>query len=952
MSYPTPTGYVYQVLTPDQVQLLKRIDLVTEQPIVSQFLDRALQITGGSVTSVGLFLPSSLFDIINSPITSSGDLEAAFKSFNSNLVFASPDGSSGVPSMRSLVVGDIPSLPANQIPQATTSTDGYLSSVDWNTFNDKVNKSGDTMTGLLTLSGNAVNPLNPVTLQQFNLGLVGLTPKGSVEAASDANINLASPASALIDSHTLNNGDRFLAQTQTNPIENGIYIFNGVGVAATRDGLLTGDDAFGSYVSVVNGATYAGQFRICISDPAIVDTDDLIWDFQASGALTGDGITIEEAVPGLLNIVPLSITNALVNASAAIDGTKIDPDFGSQNVITTGTGSFESVQITGTAGSGFVEYNRQNANPSAPADGFKLFSSNSDGLSFIGAAGNSAEFRPNLLTGNHVYNLPNANGILALIPGSGFVTSNGTSLSNQPTIDLGLDVSGVLDVSMGGTGSTSYTAGSVIFANASQLTEDNANFFYDDGNNRLGLGTTSPSFRLQLGGSGGSAYLQRDPLGAYISGSANSPTKLVVENTFGSSVASEIAISSRPSGAMGAFEDLGWLSFFGRDDAGNQRRGAYIRGITSGAWTSSSLPTHMDFFTVPSGYASEIQRARLFSSGEMYFGSTGLVGNTGTLQIGALTSAKIGLYMQMQSGQTADAMRIVNNSGIPFFTIDADGDIAGKSLRLRATDSTGVIQIDAQTTGAFTAPPSGFKFSSDSLGRPTFVNTAGNSVVFNFNNTTTRTYDFINDSYIVANVPAVVGPVKSTGSDLITGNIDMASEVTGVLAMTNGGTGVSSISSGIVISNGSVLSSIYRSVIKNVGITTNTTVTYANISDLTSGSLPVGKYKIKAYIYYQSAATTTGIGLRLVNGTATVSNIKMQWTIPLTATTAANIAQIATTTNSVATSTPAANTTYLAIGQGIVDISSQGTIIPQLRSEIAGSAVSVQVGSVLEIEEM
>ena len=181
----------------------------------------------------------------------------------------------------------------------------------------KLDGSNGPMTGLFDLAGNAVNPLNAVTLQQFNLGLVGLTPKGSVQAASDANINLASPASALVDGHTLLNGDRFLAQTQTNPIENGIYIFNGVGVAATRDPLMaTGSDAFGSYVSVVNGLIYAGTFRICISDPAIVDTDALVWDFQASGAVTGDGVTIYESTPGILSIVPLSITNALVNAAA------------------------------------------------------------------------------------------------------------------------------------------------------------------------------------------------------------------------------------------------------------------------------------------------------------------------------------------------------------------------------------------------------------------------------------------------------------------------------------------------------------------------------------------------------------------------------------------------------------------------------------------------------------
>jgi hypothetical protein len=51
----------------------------------------------------------------------------------------------------------------------------------------------------------------------------------------------------------------------------------------------------------------------------------------ATGALPTD-ITVASA-----NLVDGTIVNADVNASAAIAGTKIAPDFGSQNVVTTGT---------------------------------------------------------------------------------------------------------------------------------------------------------------------------------------------------------------------------------------------------------------------------------------------------------------------------------------------------------------------------------------------------------------------------------------------------------------------------------------------------------------------------------------------------------------------------------------------------------------------------------------
>jgi hypothetical protein len=44
----------------------------------------------------------------------------------------------------------------------------------------------------------------------------------------------------------------------------------------------------------------------------------------------------------------------------------------------------------------------------------------------------------------------------------------------------------------------SLTAGSVLFSNGTTIAQDNANFFWDDTNNRLGIGTTSPAYKLHL----------------------------------------------------------------------------------------------------------------------------------------------------------------------------------------------------------------------------------------------------------------------------------------------------------------------------------------------------------------------------------------------------------------------------------------------------------------------
>ena len=67
-------------------------------------------------------------------------------------------------------------------------------------------------------------------------------------------------------------------------------------------------------------------------------------------------------------------------------------------------------------------------------------------------------------------------------------------------IDISLNVSGTLPVDLGGTNTTEWTEGSLVFvgADGTSLTEDNSNLFWDDTNNRLGLGTTSPTYSLEI----------------------------------------------------------------------------------------------------------------------------------------------------------------------------------------------------------------------------------------------------------------------------------------------------------------------------------------------------------------------------------------------------------------------------------------------------------------------
>lgn len=65
----------------------------------------------GTVTSVGMTVPAE-FGIAGTPITTSGTLAVTWQSVAANRVLASPNGSSGAPSFRALVAGDVPDLSA------------------------------------------------------------------------------------------------------------------------------------------------------------------------------------------------------------------------------------------------------------------------------------------------------------------------------------------------------------------------------------------------------------------------------------------------------------------------------------------------------------------------------------------------------------------------------------------------------------------------------------------------------------------------------------------------------------------------------------------------------------------------------------------------------------------------------------------------------------------------
>lgn len=85
--------------------------------------------------------------------------------------------------------------------------------------------------------------------------------------ATTANITISNPASSFIDGVTVNSGDLVLVKDQTTSSQNGLYTFNGAGVAMTR----TSDfdsmaDMAGAVVRVSEGVSHMDTEWTCVND--------------------------------------------------------------------------------------------------------------------------------------------------------------------------------------------------------------------------------------------------------------------------------------------------------------------------------------------------------------------------------------------------------------------------------------------------------------------------------------------------------------------------------------------------------------------------------------------------------------------------------------------------------------------------------------------------------------
>ena len=177
--------------------------------------------------------------------------------------------------------------------KASSSTVSSLST----TVDGKLNLSGGTMTGAITLSGAPSSDLHAATKAYVDSVAEGLHIHPSVVAATTANITLATDVENgdTLDGVTLATGNRILVKNQSTESQNGIYVVAASGAPSRATDFDSPSEIDGGdFIFVTGGTVNDNSGWVQVNTVGTVGTDPIAFT-QFSGAgtyLAGTGLTL------------------------------------------------------------------------------------------------------------------------------------------------------------------------------------------------------------------------------------------------------------------------------------------------------------------------------------------------------------------------------------------------------------------------------------------------------------------------------------------------------------------------------------------------------------------------------------------------------------------------------------------------------------------------------------
>lgn len=279
--------------------------------------------SGGSVSSVALDLPLSVFTVSGSPVTSSGTLTGSLNTQVANSVWAGPaSGPDAAPTFRSLVSADIPSLSAIYLPLA-----------------------GGTMSGAINMGGNNINNMAAGTSTGQALvwdqigaanGIAALDGSGKVPYAQ-----LPSALMTYKGAWDPTDSVNTLTFLDASPLNGDVFRASVDGVAVVGNGAVTGTQFYAGDFAIYNGTAWQ---RSPLAD-GVVSVNG------ATGAVTVNAIN---QLTGDVTSSTASGSQSEATTVAKIQGNTVSGTTGTGNVVfsasptLTGTISAASANLSGS----------------------------------------------------------------------------------------------------------------------------------------------------------------------------------------------------------------------------------------------------------------------------------------------------------------------------------------------------------------------------------------------------------------------------------------------------------------------------------------------------------------------------------------------------------------------------------------------------------------------------
>jgi len=550
-----------------------------------------------------------------------------------NLVYAGPAAGAAAPTgFRTLVAADLPNS------GASAGTYGAAATVPVFTVNAK---------GQITA---VTNTTIAISTSQITSGTLGVDRGGTGASSLTANgILYGNGTSAVGVSSAGVTGEVLVGNTGSAPTwgalsSNAVTSFSGGTTGLTPSSATQGVVTLAGTLAVANGGT--GLTTTPANGQIDIGNGT---GFSRATLTAGSGVTITDGAGSVtINATGLGGTVTSVDVSGGTTGltTSGGP------ITTSGTITLAGTLAAANGGTGQSSY----------TIGDLLYASGATALSKLA----------DIATGN------------ALISG-GVATA-----PSWGKIGLTTHVSGTLPVTNGGTGTaTAFTAGSVVFAGASGVyAQDNASLFWDDTNDRLGIGTSSPAYKLDINAITGWAANQTAPIANIVG--ANAPTNgggnlRVLSNTSATADAGGSLVLGGYYTAQTNSIDFAEIS--GRKQTG-QTTGGYL-----------ALSTRADL-------GNETERMRIDSSGNVGIGTSS---PSSKLHVAGGTDSQIRNTATAGSswfiGSNVSAYYLHNESNTPML-LTTNGT---ERMRIEAAGNVGIgtsspsYQLTIQGTGQDTA---------------------------------------------------------------------------------------------------------------------------------------------------------------------------------------------------------------------------------------------------------